>query len=170
VVWNKRGVKVQGIERKIALIVAAALVITAPVFAAPQKRPVIAKKRPTPASMKPVSAPASAPIPAPSATLLATPIGNPGDWFPPEAYPAAARIKAEEGRTGFSLDIDPAGRITACNIVSSSGSDLLDSQTCSQLIANGQFKPARDASGRAVSGKWHSAMRWKLLEGAATEE
>lgn len=92
------------------------------------------------------------------------PIGNPGDWFPPESYPPEARIASQEGRTEFSLDIDAAGRITGCNITGSSGSDLLDSTTCSQLILNGRFKPARDRSGKAMPGKWNSAMRWQLAD------
>ncbi len=95
------------------------------------------------------------------------PIGNPGDWFPPESYPPEARIASQEGRTEFSLDIDAAGRITGCNITGSSGSDLLDSTTCSQLILNGQFKPARDRNGKAMPGKWNSAMRWQLSDADA---
>ncbi|MBX9731461.1 MAG: energy transducer TonB [Sphingomonas sp.] len=97
------------------------------------------------------------------------PIGNPGDWFPPESYPAEAKAAAEEGRTEFSLDIDAAGRITGCNIVQSSGSDLLDSTTCSQLIGNGRFKPALDRNGKPMPGSWTSAMRWELAE-AKTQE
>lgn len=95
------------------------------------------------------------------------PVGNPGDWFPPESYPPDARIASQEGRTEFSLDIDAAGRITGCNITGSSGSDLLDSTTCSQLILNGQFKPARDRNGKAMPGKWNSAMRWQLSDADA---
>mgnify|MGYP003392285159 FL=1 len=95
------------------------------------------------------------------------PIGNPGDWFPPESYPPDARIASQEGRTEFSLDIDAAGRITGCNIIGSSGSDLLDSTTCSQLILNGSFKPARDRNGKPMPGKWNSAMRWQLSDADA---
>jgi len=115
---------------------------------------------------------APAALAAPADTGMAVgvkPIGNPGDWFPPESYPAEAKAASEEGRTEFSLDIDAAGRITGCNIVQSSGSDLLDSTTCSQLIGNGRFKPALDRNGKPMPGSWTSAMRWELAE-AKTQE
>lgn len=109
--------------------------------------------------------------PLPEGPPRATPIGNPGDWFPPEAYPPEARASGAQGRTGFSLEIDAAGRIMSCNIVASSGSAILDQTTCSQLIANGRFMPARDSNGKAVPGVWTSGMRWKLtVDDLATEE
>lgn len=123
-----------------------------------------------PPAMAGQSLPKNAPKPAADTDGLMSgvePIGNPGDWFPPESYPPEARIASQEGRTEFSLDIDAAGRITGCNITGSSGSDLLDSTTCSQLILNGQFKPARDRNGKAMPGKWNSAMRWQLSDADA---
>lgn len=98
----------------------------------------------------------------PEAPPKPTPIGNPGEWFPADAYPQVARDINAEGRTAFSLDIDAAGRIMTCNIVESSGSAILDSTTCSLLISNGRFKPALDKKGKPVAGTWSSAMRWKL--------
>ncbi len=99
----------------------------------------------------------------------AKPIGKPGDWFPLDSYPSSARALGQEGRTAFALDIDARGRITACHIMATSGSDLLDSTTCSQLIANGRFEPAHDVSGKPVAGQWRSAMRWQLQVGASSE-
>lgn len=96
----------------------------------------------------------------------ATPIGNVSDWFPPDAYPSQAKAQGLEGRTEFKLDIDSQGRITECDIAQSSGSPLLDSTTCALLVTNGRFKPARDASGRAVASVWQSAMVWKLANAA----
>ncbi|OYY72221.1 MAG: hypothetical protein B7Y47_04045 [Sphingomonas sp. 28-63-12] len=100
----------------------------------------------------------------------AMPIGNPGEWFPPESYPPEAKAASQEGRTEFSLDIDAAGRITGCNIVQSSGSELLDSTTCSQLISNGRFKPALDHQGKPMRSNWTSAMRWQLTEAKVEAE
>lgn len=105
----------------------------------------------------------------PPAPPLAKPIGKPGDWFPIESYPAEAKVAGQEGRTVFALDIDARGRITGCHITVSSGSDLLDSTTCSQLIANGRFEPARDAQGKPIAGQWRSAMRWQLQSGPSSE-
>jgi len=100
----------------------------------------------------------------------AKPIGKPGEWFPLDSYPPEARAAGQEGRTVFALDIDARGRIMACHILASSGSDLLDSTTCSQLTANGRFEPARDANGKPIAGQWRSAMRWQLQAGASNED
>jgi TonB family protein len=114
---------------------------------------------------------------APVGLPHATPVGNPGDWFPADAYPAEAKAKGLQGRTEFKLDIDPQGRITECDIAKSSGSPLLDSTTCALLVTNGRFAPARDSGGRAVPGIWQSAMVWQLanagpnvLEGYSGEQ
>lgn len=154
-----------------ALLIAA--MVAAPVMAAPKAKTsaskVQAKRRPAVASV-PVK-PAPAPVPEPPAPPpSARPIGNPGDWFPRDSYPPAAKAAGQEGRTQFSVDIDAAGRITGCNIIQSSGSELLDSTTCIQLISNGRFSPARDKNGKPVAGTWSSAMRWELKEPVETEE
>jgi protein TonB len=107
----------------------------------------------------------------------ATPIGNPASWFPADAYPPAAKTAGMEGRTAFLIDVDAKGRVTGCNITSSSGSPLLDSTTCNLLVVNARFRPAHDASGNTVPGVWTSAMVWKLTaappaqpEGIGTED
>jgi TonB family protein len=97
----------------------------------------------------------------------ATPIGNPASWFPADAYPPEAKAAGVQGRTAFSLGVDDKGRITGCNITSSSGSPLLDSTTCNLLVTNAHFTPAQDAGGRKVAGVWASAMVWKLTTAAA---
>jgi TonB family protein len=117
-------------------------------------------------SAAPVSAQTKAAPAAPAAVPMATPIGNPGDWFPADAYPPEARAKGMQGRTEFKLELDPQGRILECDISKSSGSPLLDSTTCALLVTNARFKPAIDASGRAVSGEWRSAMVWQLANAA----
>jgi len=120
----------------------------------------------TPVGVAAQSKAASAAPVAAAGAPLATPVGNPGDWFPPNAYPPEAKAQGLQGRTEFKLDIDAQGRITECDIAQSSGSPLLDSTTCALLVTNGRFKPARDASGRAVPGVWQSAMVWKLSNAA----
>lgn len=100
----------------------------------------------------------------------ATPVGNPASWFPADAYPPQAKAAGMEGRTAFSLNIDDKGRITGCNITSSSGSTLLDSRTCELLVTNARFKPATNAQGQAVAGTWNSAMVWKLSAPAALQD
>ncbi len=92
-----------------------------------------------------------------------TPIGNPGDWFPADAYPKEARDANIEGRTAFSLDVDAKGNVANCSIVKSSGSELLDTTTCTLLRANAHFKPALGKKKKPVPSVWRSAMRWQLV-------
>ena len=98
------------------------------------------------------------------------PIGNPGDWFPADAYPKAAIDEGVEGRTAFLLNVDAKGTVTGCSIVSSSGSALLDLTTCTLLRANAHFKPALGPRKRPVASNWKSAMRWTLLNAPPAAE
>lgn len=116
--------------------------------------------------LAPAAAAAQTAPTVPPSQPVATPIGNPADWFPADAYPPEARAAGIQGRTEFKLDLDSQGRITECDIAKSSGSPLLDSTTCALLVSNGRFKPAHDASGRAVAGMWSSAMVWQLATAA----
>lgn len=90
------------------------------------------------------------------------PIGNPGDWIPPNSYPPAARASAEEGRVVFTLDVDETGRATECLVTTSSGSPLLDETACNLMSANARFEPPRDKKNRPIASKWSSSVRWKL--------
>lgn len=93
---------------------------------------------------------------------LATPIGNPGDWIPPNSYPPAAKASAEEGRVSFTLTIDETGAVSDCKVTISSESPLLDESTCNFMTANARFTPPRDKKNRPMVSQWKSAVRWKL--------
>lgn len=100
--------------------------------------------------------------PAPAGAMEAQPTTSPAEWF--TAYPAAALRASEEGRVVFELSIDAAGAVTACKVVTSSGSAVLDAATCDAARAKARFAPARDAGGRAVASTWRRATRWALPE------
>lgn len=169
-----RVVRVAARERKSMLgMVAlgfAALAMTSAAAAEP-----VRKASTKPATKARAAAVAKAPVPVPAPTPTPTPassgtdpqpIGNIGDWFPADSYPPQARALGLEGRIVFTLDIDARGRITQCHILEGSGSDLLDSATCTQAIINGRFRAGRDAAGNPVAKAWKSSMRWKLAAGA----
>lgn len=94
----------------------------------------------------------------------ATPVGSPGAWFGPDDYPPEALRSGAEGRVAFLVDVDVSGAPTGCHIVTSSGSSVLDNGTCAVLMTKGRFKPAHDASGKAVASTWSSATRWAIPE------
>jgi len=94
----------------------------------------------------------------------ATPVGSPASWFSEDDYPIDARMKGEEGRVAFFVDVDATGAPTACHVVTSSGSNALDNGACAVVMQKGRFKPAHDAAGKAVASTWSSATRWALPE------
>jgi TonB family protein len=144
---------VHGIQRKAAI---AAVAMVSAIVALPVSAQTKA------AAHKTKVAKTEQPAPAADDTPKATPIGSPAAWFPADAYPPEAKAAGLQGRTAFTLDLDTKGRITSCNITSSSGSPLLDSTTCTLLVTNGRFQPAHNAAGQAVAGTWSSAMVWQL--------
>ncbi|MBW6522369.1 energy transducer TonB [Sphingomonas sp. RHCKR47] len=88
--------------------------------------------------------------------------GNPAAWFDADAYPPAAIRAGEEGRTVARVLIGTDGRVSACGIVTSSGSASLDTATCNILTHRGSFEPARDAAGVAIRSTWQLPVRWVL--------
>jgi protein TonB len=79
------------------------------------------------------------------------------DDYPPSAVRAGA-----QGTVGFTLDVAADGHVTGCAIESSSGSTVLDNQTCRLLIARARFTPARDSKGHPTSDTVHNRIRWVL--------
>ena len=83
-------------------------------------------------------------------------------------YPAGAIQRGEQGLVGFELDVDPAGRVSACRITASSGSASLDEATCRIMRERAQFTPARDRRGRPAPDLVSQRVNWVLPEQANT--
>src|SRR5258705_13500480 len=56
-------------------------------------------------------------------------------------YPFQSLLAAEEGRTGLNLILDASGRVRTPQIISSSGSPILDGRAV-QIARNWTFQPA----------------------------
>jgi protein TonB len=122
-------------------------------------RPVITQQA-APAPPAPVAPP---PPPPPSHPPKgATPRGNPQSWVTDDDYPAAALRSGDHGTTGVRLAVGADGRVTDCEVTSSSGSGTLDSTACSLLRRRARFSPATDSSGNAVAGSYSQRFTWKL--------
>lgn len=91
---------------------------------------------------------------------------DPGSWFTAEDYPLEAASHGIEGKTRFEVDVSAEGKPTACRIVKSSGSELLDRTTCDIVAAKGRFKPAT-RRGKPVAGGYSNAASWRLAGTAA---
>jgi TonB family protein len=92
----------------------------------------------------------------------AQPLGNPGLWVGTTDYPAAALRQMQQGTTSIRLTIDALGRVSACDIVESSGFEQLDQQACTLASRRARFSPAKDAAGNAVSGSYQNRVAWRI--------
>jgi protein TonB len=54
------------------------------------------------------------------------------------------------------------GRVSACDITSSSGSRTLDNASCQILRSRALFTPARDSSGNPITDTIRQEIRWVL--------
>ena len=77
-------------------------------------------------------------------------------------YPASAKKNREEGVVGFRIKIGPAGRITDCTVLRSSGSAALDETTCRLLTERARFRPAKDDEGKVTWDSIEREMTWQL--------
>ncbi|WP_299327796.1 energy transducer TonB [Parasphingopyxis sp.] len=92
----------------------------------------------------------------------AVPLGNPSLWITNADYPAMSIRLEEEGTAGFRLRVGADGRVKECTITSSTGSELLDEQTCGALTFRARFAPARDGEGNPIEGSYSSSVRWEI--------
>lgn len=94
--------------------------------------------------------PASAPVPSVPVETLVTPAD----------YPEPARVRRLAGTMRVALDVGASGRVVRCRRLASAGTPILDAATCRLLLARAQFRPARDADGRAVAGTYETSLTW----------
>lgn len=88
------------------------------------------------------------------------PVPLPGDWIVSDDYPVDALRREVEGDVQIRLDVDPAGRVSACTILKSSGDASLDTATCELLTLRARFDRARGPGPRTHA----RTVVWKLPE------
>lgn len=96
----------------------------------------------------------------------ATPLGSPGSWLNPGDYPATALRYGMTGITSFKMTVDATGKPNRCDIVESSGFDVLDRATCNRLMTNAKFSPPRDPADKPAEGTFTSRVKWVMPAGA----
>ena len=121
----------------------------------------------TPPPPQPVftrAAPPPAPPPPPAAPpKQATPRGRPQSWVTNDDYPSRALRNEEQGTTGVRLSIGTDGRVTGCDVTSSSGSTELDDAVCRLLTRRARFEPAIQ-NGQPTTGTWSTRFTWAIPE------
>jgi TonB family protein len=80
-------------------------------------------------------------------------------------YPMAAIRNEEQGTAGVRFWVGKDGKARDCEVVESSGSALLDDQTCSIIVQRGRFEPARTSSGEPVVSIGFQRIRWEIPNG-----
>jgi protein TonB len=107
--------------------------------------------------------PAPPPPPAPRMPGLAQRArANLNSYFRLEDYPAAALRANEQGDVGFRLTIGRGGRVSRCEVTSTSGSAALDRASCAILRERARYTPARDRRGRRTRGSDAGRVSWRL--------
>lgn len=118
---------------------------------------------PPPLVVAPPAPVAAPPPPPPKFTPKApTPRGNPGSWATTNDYPTRALREEREGTTGFRVTVGPDGRVTDCQVTSSSGSPDLDEAACANVRRRARFNPATDGEGQPTSGSYSNRVRWVI--------
>lgn len=114
-----------------------------------------------PPPITPPAPPAAPPAPPPPVRVEpARARSNLQSYFSTDDYPPSALRNEEQGTTGFRLTVGTDGRVTNCEVTSSSGSSALDGATCNILRRRARFTPARDSSGNPTTDTVTNRIRW----------
>ena len=104
--------------------------------------------------------------PKPEPPRVSGPTASRGDLrtvFSADDYPVSAQRNGEEGTVQAQLAVDQTGRVVACKVIRSSGSDSLDKATCNILQRRARFIPARNAKGEPVASTVLTPpVKWQL--------
>lgn len=87
---------------------------------------------------------------------------NAGRWISQDDYPAAARQAGAEGPVGIRLRVSELGRVTGCEVTTSSGNTDLDAAACRLMTQRGRFDPARNGKGDPIAANFDTTVRWVL--------
>ncbi len=117
-----------------------------------------------PAVIIPPPAPVAAPAPPPPPPKRANPVprGIPGRWVSNDDYPSRAIREEAQGTVRVTLTVGPDGRVSDCQVNSSSGNATLDETACRLLRQRARFDPKLDSNGSPTTGTWSSSFRWQL--------
>ena len=127
------------------------------------KEEVKKEEPPPPAPVILAPPPVVAPPPPPSQAKGATPRGQSG-WAAriQDNYPARALREEKEGRVGVRVTIGPDGRVSSCNVTSSSGTPDLDQAACEGMQRYARYNPALDDAGRPTTGTANTAIVYRI--------
>lgn len=91
---------------------------------------------------------------------LPTPINDPGKWVTTNDYPSNALRTGHGGIVQFRLDLDEAGKILKCHILSRTNPDEFADTSCRLLTRRARFEPALDAAGKPTKSFYVNSVRF----------
>ena len=82
--------------------------------------------------------------------------------FSTDDYPSAAVRESLQGTSGIRFWVSKDGKPSDCKIVETSGTKVLDQQSCGVVLRRGKFDPARTIKGDAIASPAFVRIRWEL--------
>lgn len=79
-------------------------------------------------------------------------------------YPRRAVQREIEGNVGVAVTVGADGRVTACSVTSSSGSEDLDQAACEGMQRYARYEPALDDAGNPTTGRDSMTIVYRLGE------
>ena len=116
-----------------------------------------------PSAVPTLAPPPPPPSPTPSFDpVAARPANDPGSWVTQNDYRSSWISRDYAGTVGFRLSVGASGKVENCAVTRSSGISALDEATCQLVQRRARFSPAKNGDGRAIAGRYDSAVRWQL--------
>lgn len=84
--------------------------------------------------------------------------------FKPSDYPKALRQAGPSGRVWTEVMVAVNGRPVSCRVARSSGTPLLDTETCRIIMRRFRFRPGRDAAKRPVLAPFYIDIEWEYVD------
>lgn len=95
-------------------------------------------------------------------SIATQPEGRLASFFSTDDYPEAAWSNGLMGTVGVLIWVEATGRVSTCDVVETSAAPILQKTTCDVLTQRARFKPAKDATGRAIRAPAFGRIRWEL--------
>ena len=89
---------------------------------------------------------------------------DPGRWVTNSDYRFDLVRGDMTGPVTFSVDVSAAGRVTKCEVTSSSGYPEMDDYTCQLVTRRARFQPATDGEGNLIAGTYSNTVRWQITQ------
>lgn len=116
---------------------------------------------PPPVVIPPVVTP-PAPPPTPDRSRAVRPRGNEASWVTTDDYPSSAIREEAQGVTAVRIGVGADGRVTSCDVTSSSGNAALDQAACRNIQRRARFDAALDRDGNPTASTFTKRVRWQL--------